>query len=211
MNPLHTRRFTTLAILALLFATLACNALTDAVSQNPAVATAQVVATQAAEAGELFGTAQALATEANLGDVAATAQALATQANLGDVAATAQALATEANLGDAAATAQAAATEALGSLGTPPPDIPLVEGETKDVFAMESLLTYSTPLAFDEVVAFYKEAMPANGWEFQKDSSLEMGELAVLNFTRSDRSAIVTISVDAANKQTLVNIVIAQK
>jgi hypothetical protein len=211
MNPLHTRRFTTLAIIALLFATLACNALSDAISQNPAVATAQVVATQAAEAGELFGTAQALATEANLGDVAATAQALATQANLGDVAATAQALATEANLGDAAATAQAAATEALGSLGTPPPDIPLVEGETKDVFAMESLLTYSTPLAFDEVVAFYKEAMPANGWEYLKDSSLEMGELAVLNFSRAGRDASVTVTINPTSKETSVNVIVIAK
>lgn len=211
MSPFHTRRFATLAIIALLLATLACNALTDAVSQNPTVATAQAVATQAAEAGELFGTAQAIATEANLGDVAATAQALATQANLGDVAATAQALATEAHLGDAAATAQAAATQAFGSLGTPPPDIPLVEGETKDLFAMENLLSFSTPLAFAEVVAYYKEAMPANGWEFQSDGSLEMGELAVLNFSRTDRTAIVTVTVDSATRQTLVNIVVGPK
>lgn len=195
MSPLRRRRLAAFAIAALLLATLACNALTDVISQNPTVATAQAVATEAAEAGELFGTAQAIATEANLGDVAATAQALATEANLEGVAATAQAM----------------ATQALSGLGTPPPDIPMVEGETKDVFAMENILSYSTSLGFADVVAFYKKAMPDNGWEFQKDGSLEMGELAVLNFTRADRDAIVNISVNPANKQTLVNIVVTQK
>lgn len=195
MSPLRRRRLAAFAIAALLLATLACNALTDVISQNPTVATAQAVATEAAEAGELFGTAQAIATEANLGDVAATAQALATDANLEGVAATAQAM----------------ATQALSGLGTPPPDIPMVEGETKDVFAMENILSYSTSLGFADVVAFYKKAMPDNGWEFQKDGSLEMGELAVLNFTRADRDAIVNISVNPANKQTLVNIVVTQK
>lgn len=195
MSPIRHRRLAAFAIAALLLATLACNALTDVISQNPTVATAQAVATEAAEAGELFGTAQAIATEANLGDVAATAQALATEANLEGVAATAQAM----------------ATQALSGLGTPPPDIPMVEGETKDVFAMENILSYSTSLGFADVVAFYKKAMPDNGWEFQKDGSLEMGELAVLNFTRADRDAIVNISVNPANKQTLVNIVVTQK
>lgn len=195
MSPIRHRRLAAFAIAALLLATLACNALTDVISQNPTVATAQAVATEAAEAGELFGTAQAIATEANLGDVAATAQALATDANLEGVAATAQAM----------------ATQALSGLGTPPPDIPMVEGETKDVFAMENILSYSTSLGFADVVAFYKKAMPDNGWEFQKDGSLEMGELAVLNFTRADRDAIVNISVNPANKQTLVNIVVTQK
>jgi len=190
-----TRRFASLAIAALLLATLACNALSEAISQNPTVATAQAVATAAAEAGELLGTAQAFATDANLGDVAATAQALAT----------------DANLGDAAATAQALATQTFGSLGTPPPDIPLVAGEIKDAFSMENLLSYSTPLAFAEVVKFYKEAMPTNGWELKKDGSLEMPELVVLGYTRADRDAIVTISVNPADKQTVVNIVVTKK
>ncbi|MDW8326457.1 MAG: hypothetical protein RMK99_07820 [Anaerolineales bacterium] len=195
MSPSHRRRFAALAIAALLLATLACNALTDAISQNPTVATAQAVATGAAEVGELLGTAQAVATDANLDDVAATAQAIATDANLDDVAATAQAM----------------ATQAFGGLGTPPPDIPLVEGETKDVFAMEGILSYSTSLSFAEVVAYYKKAMPDNGWEFQKDASLEMGELAVLNFTRADRDAVVSISVNPTDKRTLVSIVVTQK
>ncbi len=206
-----TRRFASLTITALLLATLACNALSEAISQNPTVATAQAVATAAAEAGELLGTAQAFATDANLGDVAATAQALATEANLGDVAATAQALATEANLGDAAATAQALATQTFGNLGTPPPDVPRVAGEIKDVFSTENLLSYSTPLAFADVVTFYKEAMPTNGWELQKNGSLEMPELVVLSYTRADRDAIVTISINPADKQTLVNIVVTKK
>jgi hypothetical protein len=120
-------------------------------------------------------------------------------------------MATDANLDDVAATAQALATQALSGLGTPPPDIPVVEGETKDVIAMENILSYSTSLSFAEVVAYYKKAMPDNGWEFNKDGSLEMGELAVLNFTRADRDAIVNISVNPADKRTLVNVAVTKK
>ncbi|MCS6909500.1 MAG: hypothetical protein NZM11_02880 [Anaerolineales bacterium] len=174
------RRFTALAIVALLLATLSCGALTDVISQNPTMATAQAIATEAAKAGELFGTAQAMATEISPDGIAATVQAMATQA--------------------------------LSGLSTPPPDIPIVEGvETENVFAMENLLSYSTSLSFAEVVAFYKKAMPDNGWEFQEDGSIEMSELAVLNFTRADRDAVVNINVNPADKQTVVSVVVNKK
>jgi|GEM_PF-2334268 len=195
-----------LAAIALLVATLACNTFSSA---NPLVGTAQAVATQADELGDLAGTAQALATEVNLEDLAATAEAVATEVNLDDLAATAQAVATEANAGDLVATAQAAATSAAG--GELPPNIPLPDVQTENLFTMEGIVSYSTPAAFDEIVTFYKEAMLTEGWEFVANGSVETQGASILNYTRSDRDLIMTISEDTATKTTFVQIIITNK
>lgn len=195
-----------LAIVALLIATLACNTFSSA---NPLVATAQAVATQADELGDLAGTAQALATEVNLEDLAKTAEAVATEVNVDDLAATAQALATEASSNDLLATAQAAATSAAG--GELPPNIPLPDVKTENLFTMEGIVSYSTPASFSEIVDFYKEAMLTEGWEFVANGSIETQGASILNYTRSDRDLIMTISEDTATKATFVQIIITNK
>jgi hypothetical protein len=207
MSVTKRRQLTaSLAIVALLIATLACNTFTSA---NPLVATAQAVATQADELGDLAGTAQALATDVNLEDLAKTAEAVATEVNVADLAATAQAAATDANLGDLAATAQAAATSVAG--GELPPNIPLPDVKTENLFTMEGIVSFSTPASFTEVLDFYKEAMLTEGWEFVANGSIETQGASILNYTRSDRDLIMTISEDTATKATFVQIIITNK
>lgn len=206
LAPKRRQLAASLAIVTLLIATLACNTFSSA---NPLVGTAQAVATQADELGDLAGTAQALATDVNLEDLAKTAEAVATEVNVDDLAATAQALATEASSNDLLATAQAAATSVAG--GELPPNIPLPDVQTENLFTMEGIVSYSTPASFSEIVDFYKEAMLTEGWEFVANGSIETQGASILNYTRSDRDLIMTISEDTATKATFVQIIITNK
>lgn len=182
------------ALATLLLASLACSAVNDVLPGNPA-ATVQAVATQAEDVGDAVKTLEAAATEIGSSGLEATAEAFATDAGLGDLEATANAL----------------ATEALAGFGDVPPDIPVVDAETENLFAMEGVVSYATSMDFDEVVAFYKTEMVEKGWEFVKDGSVETSDAAVLNYDKPDQSAIATISRDPASAKTYVQILIQTK
>jgi hypothetical protein len=192
-NQPHQRAWA-IALTTLVLATLACSAVNDVLPGNP-VATVQAAATQAGDIGEAVKTLEAAATEIGSSGLEATAEAFATEAGLGDLEATANAL----------------ATEALAGFGDVPPDIPVVDAETENLFAMEGVVSYATPMDFDEVVAFYKTEMLEMGWEFLKDGSVETTDAAVLNYDKPDKSAIATISRDPASGQTYVQVLIQTK
>jgi hypothetical protein len=192
-NKPHQRAWA-IALTALLFATLACSVVNDLAPGNP-VATVQAGATQAGEVGEAIETLEAVATQIDSGALEATAEAFATEAGLGDVEATAATL----------------ATEAFAGFGDVPPDIPVVDAETENFFAMEGVVSYATSMDFDEVVAFYKTGMVEKGWEFLKNGSVEATDAAVLQYDKPDKSAIVTISHDPASGQTYVQVLIQTK
>lgn len=183
------------ALAALTLASLACSAIGNAIANNPAVATAQSIATQAGDLGELAETAEALATEVDLGDVAATAEALATEANTGDM----------------QATAEAAATETFAGLGDAPPDIPILPGEKANYFATKDVISYGVDLGFDEVLDFYKKEMTKNEWTLLEDVSVTMGDTAVLQYDKPQRIVIISITKDPASGQTYVQILIQPK
>ena len=63
------------------------------------------------------------------------------------------------DLGDLEATAQAF-QEGFGS-GEVPPDIPMVDEPRQDLFGSDDIVSYNTPMSYDEVLAFYQEQMPA--------------------------------------------------
>ncbi len=183
-----------LALIALAAALIACNAVTDLLPGDP-VATAQAVATQANEVGEAVKTLEAAATELESSGLEATAEAFATQAGVGDVEATVNAL----------------ATQALAGFGDVPPDIPVVDAETENLFAMEGVVSYSTPMEFAAVVEFYKTGMIEKGWEFVTNGSVETTDAAVLNYDKPDRSAIATISREPVSGKTFVQVLIQTK
>lgn len=208
---LSNRPVIALVITAILAATLACSTLTDGLSRNPTVATAQALATEAGEVGEVMQTAQALATEVDFGDVAATAQALATEVEGAGLVETAAAAVTEVSPEDGIATAQALATNALANLGTPPPDIPMPDARIDDYFAMDNLVSYATPMALDDLVAFYRDAMPKQGWAPSTSGNVETPDLILLSFSQTDRDALISLSRDAGSDRVLVQIIIAPK
>lgn len=70
-------------------------------------------------------------------------------------------------------------------------DYPMLD----DAYAVSSLgglLQYSTDHSFDDVVAFYQEAMVAAGWSL--DGELIAGNTALLNFSMGDEAIIVAIN-----------------
>jgi hypothetical protein len=163
--------------------------------------TARAYATQ--EGPGMMETIQALATDKGP-DVRPTLQAFATEQGPG-VKATFQAFATEQGP-DIVATAQGLATQMAAETPIVPEDIPLVEGERKNLTALLGMVTYSTSLPYDDVLSFYLAEMPAHGWELVNEGSYQIPNSAVLNYQKIDRKATVSMSV--VNNQTYLLILI---
>lgn len=151
--------------------------------------TAISVATQ--EGPQLLDTAQAFVTQEGPALIE-TAQAMATEKGP-VVKATVQAFATEQGP-EIIATAQALATQVAGGTPQVPEDIPLVEGERKNLAIVLGMIAYHTPLPYDEVLAFYLAQMPANGWELVSEGTYQIERTAVLNYQKIDRKATVSLS-----------------
>ncbi len=152
-------------------------------------------------------TAEALATEIESSGLAVTAQALATEAASGGLAATAEAMATEAGGSGFTATAEAVATEGF-VMGQAPEDVPVYEGEKSLFFGSEEVVSYFVSARYADVVDFYKDQMPANEWVYDGSFSVETEDAAVLYYSKTDRTAIVTISRDSSDNTVSVQIVI---
>ena len=107
-----------------------------------------------------------------------------------------------ADLGDIQATAEAVQEDF--TTGEAPADIPVVEGDTENFFASEVFVSYTTAMDFDEVVTFYQEEMPKNGWTANDDGSFSIEGTSLLSFSKSNRVALVTISSEATDGTTTV-------
>lgn len=163
--------------------------------------TAISMATQ--EGPQLLDTAQAFVTQEGPALIE-TAQALATEKGP-VVKATVQAFATEQGP-EIVATAQALATQLAGGTPQVPDDIPLVEGERKNLTILLGMIAYHTPLPYDQVLAFYLAQMPANGWELVSEGTYQIEHTAVLNYQKIDRKA--TVSLSTVDNQTYLLILI---
>ncbi len=100
------------------------------------------------------------------------------------------------------ATAQVVITE--GAYGQAPPNIPLVGGEINDFFGSSSLVSYTTSMNLDDVIDFYRNAMPNYGWSTGDDTSVLTSTYAVLSFMNADQRCTVTLSVNPLNDDTIV-------
>jgi hypothetical protein len=182
-------------------------ALVTQVGSSAMLQTAQALATEAGESG-LLQTAIAVATEEGPSAIA-TAKAFATQEGPSAIE-TAKAFVTQEGpvLEE---TAQAALTQIAGSMGEPPVDIPVIDGEKEDLITGEFAVSYSVSKDIEDVADFYKREMPREGWTPIEQGNLESENMFSLNFEKPDRSAAVTIISSPVNQQTIVFILIAEK
>ncbi|HLA96943.1 MAG TPA: hypothetical protein VJL34_00700 [Anaerolineales bacterium] len=165
------------------------------------LATSRAIATVVGGSG-LIQTAQALATEVGDTGLLETAQAYATEQGPA-LLATAQALATQQGPG-LRETAQALATRAALTLGDKPDDIPVVEGERQNYIASSQLVSYFTPLEFQQVVDFYRAQMPVNGWSPIEQGAVLTENTATLNYVKGERLVSITLTVNPLDNHTIV-------
>src|SRR5579859_2024355 len=172
----------------LLFASLACNAISGGGIPSGAQATVNAAYTQAASGAATAG--------AQGNSAAATANAAATQ-----LVATANA-ATGGGGGAATATTAAGQPTAAssggggggGTVNGGPQDIPVIDASAKVQVATENVLNYSTTADIATVVKFYKDAMPKSGWTLDASLSVETANASTVAFTKDTRKAVIAIT-----------------
>ena len=196
-----------LVLAVLLTSTLACRLVSEI---GETKATVESAATEAKDGLNIIGTARALVTEVGSSEMIQTAQALATEVGESGVLQTAIAVATQEGP-NAMETAKAAMTQIAGSMDEPPPDIPIVGGETGNFLGTEFMVSYITPLSLQEVLEFYKNQMPAMGWTFLDQATLETENMAALNYEKPERAAAITLNVNPLDEGTIVLILISEK
>lgn len=169
-------------------------------TENPGIVdTAKAVITQAPN---LLKTGEAFATD-NPG-IAQTAQSIITQAP--ELIGTVEAFATDNP--EVVETVKAIATQGL-TPGNKPEDIPLYpEDQMNNFFSTQDMVSYSTATSFKDVVDFYKREMLTDGWTSESAGNVETDSTVILNYQKDSRKAIVTISINPADSQTLVLVVI---
>lgn len=181
--------------------------------------TAQAIATQA---GQIITQAQGIATEINESEALATARAIATKEGAALIG-SAQALATQAaeegylqtaeafitsQPKELVATLQAIATPVIHPSGVPE-DIPMIAGDSMtNLYASDSLISYYADLDLPTMLAYYKASMPVMGWEAAPSGNMETDNAAVLRYSKTERSATITLTANPLTDQTIVLIAI---
>jgi hypothetical protein len=84
-------------------------------------------------------------------------------------------------------------------------DIPMMD-DAQDQAAFGEMSTYSTPSAFDDVVAFYEEEMKANGWVEAEEGGMSTEGMSMKNYTKDGRKVQVVITADSSSGKTSVMI-----
>ena len=188
-----------LVITLLVAASLSCNYIMRPVDQAVGMGqTAESIATEI----------EGLATEINIEDLATEIdlESLATEVDLGSVATEVGDLATQIEDSGALETMQAEMTALPDLLGEKPEDIPVMEGETMGVVGTAQFVTYVIKAPFQDVVDFYENQMPVNGWTKVEIESEIGGEYARLVYEKGGRKAVVNVAVIPFMDQTSVAI-----
>lgn len=108
------------------------------------------------------------------------------------------------------ATAQALANQTLPVSGQQKPvDIPTPESPAENFSAEEGIVSFNSNMTYPEVVAFYNEQMPQKGWRKIPESSFEFQDSSLLLFQKSNRQAMLAISIDPQTGKTVVLITIS--
>lgn len=165
------------------------------------LATAHAIATQFA-GSELMKTAKAMATEVSQSGAVETLQALITNQAPG-LDATLQAFLTQ----EAPAleeTARALLTQVPPLSPLLPEDIPMPEGEKENLVISTNTITFVISMPYSEVVSFYKAEMLKKGWRYQPTTPKELDYSSILNFTKDNLSASISINFNPANQKTMI-------
>ena len=188
-----------LAFLVLMFGAMACACLGSGTGVGGFTATANAALTQAVGAATAGAQGSSLSATAN----AAATQAIATANAVGGGSTGAGATNTPASAQPTSAGSGGNGTTASGG----PSDIPMIQGGTVLV-ATAQLVSYQTKDDLATVVAFYKDAMPKNGWTADASASVETPTATVLSFKKGGKTASVTIGNDPSSGQTLVAVAV---
>ena len=178
-------------LILLLIAALACNAVGDVAEKAGQVESAAKTAQALATAG------QEIITQVEGSGIMQTAEAMGLMETM-------QAAITDIpeEGADIIATAQVVLTE--GAFGVAPSNIPLVGGEVNDFLGSNSLVSYTTPMDLNDVVDFYRDAMPNYGWDTGDDTTVSTSTYAVLSFRNADQKCTITLSLNPLNGDTIV-------
>ncbi len=185
----------------LMFAALlaiSCSAISDIAEKAGQVQSAARTAAALATAG------QEIITQVEGSGILKTVEAAATFAEESGLIATVQAAMTEipGEASDAIATLGVALTQ--GAYGEAPANIPLVNAEMNNFVGSESLVSYTTPLAYQSVVDFYQAEMPVDGWTKDDNNSVSSLSYTVLAYGNAAETATVTISTNPLGGETIV-------
>jgi len=193
--------FVPLAVL--LFASLACNAITGGAGPGSGVqATANAAFTQAASGA---ATAGAVGSSAGATANAAATQLVATaNAASGGNTTSSAPTATKEAAGEATAAATEPSSGGGGAISGGPKDIPVVSGDNTVLLASDKVVSYESKSDFATVVQFYKDEMPKNGWTLNTATSVETANATVLAYSKDTRQAQVSITTDPSSKATVV-------
>jgi len=185
-----------IAAALLVLASLACNTITGG-GLNNAQATANAILTAGVPSGF----------EATADAVKATADALLN--NSGSDTATPKPTEAGGASSDATETPAGEATDITGLGGEAPDDVPIIDGNNSDLVASPEFVSYQTDADYKTAVTFYKDGMSNNGWTLDANASFETDAAAILDFTKDNRKATVTITPDATTKTTIILITIS--
>ena len=83
-------------------------------------------------------------------------------------------------------------------------DIPVMKDATEKS-SFGDMITYKTASKLADVAEFYKQQMPAKGWNLEGEPEVT-DESASLNFTKGDQKAQIMLSVDQGKTQVVVNV-----
>jgi hypothetical protein len=87
----------------------------------------------------------------------------------------------------------------------------LVMADAQDKAAMGSMITYSSPSAYKDVVAFYEKEMKAKGWMETEGSGMSAQGMSMKFYTKDGRTVQISIRSDGSSGKTSVMIVEEKK
>ncbi len=93
------------------------------------------------------------------------------------------------------------------NIGEAPTDIPVLP-DPYGFFGSESQVLFMTTVSLEEAVRFYRQEMPANGWQ-ETEPSLVVPKMAYINFENATSKA--TISMTPAGDKLAIAINISEK
>ena len=145
-----------------------------------------------------------------VGQVIDEAQQIVTQVNIEEIEEAVEAIATSVPFDTEGLQETLAAVPENLQGGELPEDIPIPPDAVENLNVTANLISFASQIPFEELRDFYKTEMPNQGWVESNTANLETTIAAVLNYDKDARSAVVTISANPLDGQTMVLITLTE-
>ncbi len=83
------------------------------------------------------------------------------------------------------------------------PDVPTMPDAT-NIMPMGGMVIYETASSVEEVVDFYRQEMPAQGWTEDEESAFVTEDMAALSFAKDSQQASILVSVEEGQTQVMI-------